>query len=179
VVLAFLALVAAASWRVFKDDESFEALAAGEPPPGVTEDHPAVKAALAGANARSIPTLDGMRGIAVLLVLLFHFAWTFPGEDPAAAHGAIEKLAARAHAFLWSGWTGVDLFFVLSGYLITSLLLAVLFVAAGGIAFAQFTAPSRKTLARIESSILELEGKRSENKKFLELLQHLSLLFLH
>lgn len=50
---------------------------------------------------------------------------------------------------------------------------AVLFVAAGGIAFAQFTAPYRKTLARIESSIQELEGKRGENKKFLEVMERI------
>lgn len=75
--------------------------------------------ALAGADAKAIPTLDGMRGIAVLLVLMFHFAWTFPGDDPTAATALVEKVAVQLHAFMWSGWTGVDLFFVLSGYLIT------------------------------------------------------------
>jgi len=47
---------------------------------------------------------------------------------------------------------------------------AVLFLAAGGIAFAKFTAADRKTLARIESSIAELEVKQSNNKKFLEVM---------
>jgi peptidoglycan/LPS O-acetylase OafA/YrhL len=62
-----------------------------------------------------ITPLDGLRGIAVLLVLLFHFAWTFPEETP---------LALVLHRLLWVGWVGVDLFFVLSGYLITRGLVA-------------------------------------------------------
>jgi peptidoglycan/LPS O-acetylase OafA/YrhL len=62
-----------------------------------------------------ITALDGLRGIAVLLVLLFHFAWTFPDTD---------GLAHLVRRVLWTGWTGVDLFFVLSGYLITRGLVA-------------------------------------------------------
>jgi peptidoglycan/LPS O-acetylase OafA/YrhL len=45
-----------------------------------------------------VSSLDGTRGIAVLLVMLFHFGY-FP-----------------------AGWIGVQIFFVLSGYLITSIL---------------------------------------------------------
>jgi peptidoglycan/LPS O-acetylase OafA/YrhL len=81
-----------------------------EDPEPSEERDAAIAAAKKGAEAKQIPTLDGMRGIAVLLVLAFHFAWTFP------ENGA---LAQRLHDFLWSGWIGVDLFFVLSGYLIT------------------------------------------------------------
>ncbi|MBS0366380.1 MAG: acyltransferase [Proteobacteria bacterium] len=62
------------------------------------------------ANTRSwIPELDGLRAIAVVLVLFSHFA---PTSVP----------------FVWRladvGWVGVELFFVLSGFLITRILLA-------------------------------------------------------
>lgn len=47
-----------------------------------------------------IPQLDGIRGLAILLVVTFHYLSLL-----------------EIHTF---GWTGVDLFFVLSGYLISS-----------------------------------------------------------
>jgi peptidoglycan/LPS O-acetylase OafA/YrhL len=56
-------------------------------------------------NAR-IPVLDGLRGIAILSVLLFHIHITVANGDP------------RSHL----GWAGVDLFFVVSGFLITGIL---------------------------------------------------------
>ena len=57
--------------------------------------------------------LDGIRGIAVLFVLLYHTA------TPARILGTDYRL-------LPGGWIGVDVFFVLSGYLITRLLLVEL-----------------------------------------------------
>ncbi len=51
---------------------------------------------------RRIPELDGLRALAAGVVLLFHL---------------------NPPKFAW-GWTGVDLFFVLSGYLITGIILA-------------------------------------------------------
>jgi peptidoglycan/LPS O-acetylase OafA/YrhL len=59
------------------------------------------------------PALDGVRGLACLMVLLHH-----TGRPGAASLGA--RLFNRMSA---GGWAGVDLFFVLSGFLITSLLL--------------------------------------------------------
>ncbi len=53
------------------------------------------------------PALDGIRGIAVILVLFFHSTGIID-EPPPWVHGA---------------FLGVDMFFVLSGFLITSLLL--------------------------------------------------------
>jgi peptidoglycan/LPS O-acetylase OafA/YrhL len=64
-----------------------------------------------------VPALDGVRGFAILLVLLLHFS--------AYGHGLqrtdllIDQLYYRVAA---AGWIGVDLFFVLSGFLITGIL---------------------------------------------------------
>ena len=66
-----------------------------------------------GSHAR-VPLLDGIRGIAILLVLWAHFV-----PDIAIPFRALEWLRKTATA----GWTGVDLFFVLSGFLITGILL--------------------------------------------------------
>ena len=55
--------------------------------------------------SKRITELDGLRGLAILMVLLHHFS----------AGGAIYRVASV-------GWIGVDLFFVLSGFLITGIL---------------------------------------------------------
>ncbi len=63
------------------------------------------------------PRLDGIRGIAILAVLLFHGFYTMASGMSAA--GA----ASPFWDLLSGGWLGVDLFFVLSGFLITGILI--------------------------------------------------------
>ena len=55
-----------------------------------------------------IPALDGVRGAAILLVILFH-----------CLEGSIYPISILSKI----GWVGVDLFFVLSGFLITGILI--------------------------------------------------------
>jgi peptidoglycan/LPS O-acetylase OafA/YrhL len=60
-----------------------------------------------------MPALDGVRGLAILMVLCVHFL--APGTEPGLFGSVIGKLSAY-------GTMGVDLFFVLSGFLITGIL---------------------------------------------------------
>ena len=63
--------------------------------------------------ARRLPALDGVRGLAILAVLLFHFV---------AQTTATNAFEAAVNRVLSLGVLGVDLFFVLSGFLITGIL---------------------------------------------------------
>ena len=64
-----------------------------------------------------IPQLDGIRGLAVLLVMVLHF--TLHGKMGEASAFWADQHFLR---ITLSGWIGVDLFFVMSGFLITGIL---------------------------------------------------------
>ncbi len=66
------------------------------------------------------PHIDGMRAIAVVSVILYHL-----------------KIQIGGASFLGGGFLGVDLFFVLSGYLITKILVAEK-IETGGIRLSEF-----------------------------------------
>jgi peptidoglycan/LPS O-acetylase OafA/YrhL len=72
-------------------------------------------------RTRYLPTLDGWRGIAILAVLFCHIPWPQPNLARLAPYGAL----------------GVDLFFALSGFLITTRLIAE-FNASGRIDWCNF-----------------------------------------
>ncbi len=68
-----------------------------------------------------VPALDGIRGLAILLVVTYHTV-LYGGIKPAVL---VDRLFYRLSTV---GWSGVDLFFVLSGFLITG----ILYDAKGG-----------------------------------------------
>ena len=76
----------------------------------------------ASDRGQRIPELDGLRGIAIGLVVLYHGFEFGPGPDY-HAKDLIHHLYLWFEGFIAIGWTGVDLFFVLSGFLIGGILL--------------------------------------------------------
>ena len=76
-----------------------------------------------GGVLSSVPALDGLRGLAILLILWYHAPFLFSelpqfsaGETPWSMFGFFGRMSL-------GGWIGVDLFFVVSGFFITTILL--------------------------------------------------------
>jgi len=64
------------------------------------------------STSRSIPSLDGLRACSVSIVIISHFWAYLPGEENRFPFVQLS----------WLGKSGVDIFFVISGFLITGLL---------------------------------------------------------
>ena len=65
-------------------------------------------------SERHYPALDGLRGVAALMIVWYHYLLIVP------MHGRVLSLFSQVFGF---GWAGVDLFFGLSGFLITGILI--------------------------------------------------------
>lgn len=74
----------------------------------------AVAPQAANVAAKRIPELDGVRGLAIALVLVYHYV-----DVQIPGHKVLNYAFLPAHLM----WSGVDLFFVLSGLLIGGILL--------------------------------------------------------
>jgi peptidoglycan/LPS O-acetylase OafA/YrhL len=72
--------------------------------------------AVANNSSLQIPQLDGLRGIAIFLVIVWHYVAFSLLPEPGS-------IAAYAMDCLRLSWSGVDLFFVLSGFLIGGILI--------------------------------------------------------
>ena len=80
-----------------------------EPPPERLDQASAEPKTQAPLSSSRVPELDGIPGVAILAVMLFHYT--------SLTHGLpFHSLAYRVQAAFRLGWSGVDLFFVLSAF---------------------------------------------------------------
>ena len=79
-----------------------------------TQQVPPVQPAQVKEPLSHIQALDGIRGVAILAVLFFHLFWS----NTHTGNRLLDVLLGIKAA----GWAGVDLFFALSGFLITGIL---------------------------------------------------------
>lgn len=68
------------------------------------------------ASLKRLAVIDGLRGTAILMVLGFHLWGLLPGLSGGKATAQLDVYLARLFGV---GWAGVDLFFVVSGFLLT------------------------------------------------------------
>jgi len=91
---------------------------ASTPPPELTQGTP--------FRVRYWPGLDGLRGVAILVVILYH-AFLFASPTRSELDQGLSPIGSAVWALLrqgQSGYVGVVVFFALSGFLITALLVS-------------------------------------------------------
>lgn len=77
------------------------------------------------SSGRYLPEVDGLRCLAVLMVVLFHLHGFFTTYDEPSTvpelvnSGAGESLRYLPNAFIGRGWFGVQIFFVISGLVLS------------------------------------------------------------
>jgi peptidoglycan/LPS O-acetylase OafA/YrhL len=72
-----------------------------------------------GGHSKQIIGLDAARCMAALMVMAFHLGfWSWAGADAHPGYGGFPVSYSYLAPFTWFGWVGVEVFFVLSGFVI-------------------------------------------------------------
>jgi len=74
-------------------------------------------------RASNYASIDGIRAISILLVLVYHTFLVYHLSHPAENITSMLDQLGLGWAWAWNGDKGVDVFFVMSGFLISSILL--------------------------------------------------------
>ncbi len=101
------------------------------------------RAVQAGFADHSLPALTGLRGLAAMWVLVYH-AWVFVIPQEILLHFSGGTI--RVHVFFSLGWAGVQVLFVLSGFLLT---LPYARANAAGVARPRVSRYLRRRIARV------------------------------
>ena len=92
-------------------------MSSADPPAGAAP-APAVAAESVRTEVGNIPAIEGLRGVAVLWVMVFHFVVVRDGKFDDAFIAFLKDWPVL-DVFVRNGYLGVDLFFLITGFLLT------------------------------------------------------------